>query len=625
MIEKMHEKSQGPVFKIIFALISISFVLGGIGTGLMSHDTSAVKINGTEISQQAFNNAKNHEQNRRFTQEGQAFSDKLDDPAYVQQFNQDVFTSLINDELLRQYAKELHLDITSEQVKSQIVNTPTFHQNGKFDNALYQQTLRNNGLSPDHYAAIVKEGMLMSQLQEGIIGTDFSVPAQQELLAKLLLQKRQVRFANYPVSTEAEKINITDAEAQAFYEANKNRFTTPEKMKVEYVLFSLADMEKNITVTDEQISTYYETNKANYATVGETQLAHIQVATENEANTIIDTLSKGGDFAQLAKEKSQDLGSAAQGGDLGWAKAGTFPKAFEDAANNLQAGQTSQVVKIDNAFHIIKVLDRKVGNTLPLEQVKEQIKNIIRTELAQQEYSRIAREMAKKAYEETKSLNEIAQMGGVSIQTTDEFSLPQLPEVLSDEKITKVLFGGDLRKNGLVSEAIELGNNTQQRTMFLRVSQYQPESLQTFDTAKEEVILATKTAKAIESLKVKLENEIQTLNAGGNISATFKEPVEMIFAQAQIEQPQIAQTIFAMPKPTDKPSYQIAQEQNGDMLIIALDKITEGDSKQFENVSAQFAAADQAILFDTLLKDLRSRAKIEINQEFVDSQTQHNQ
>lgn len=280
MIEKMHERSNGIVFKIIFALISLSFVLGGIGGGLMmNQDTSAVKINGDEISQHQFSQVKSREQNVRNEEEGKNFWDKLEDPQYAEQFNQGVLNRLISDQLLRQYAKNLNLAISDRQIQVEIVNSPNFQQDGKFNNGLYQQTLRNNGLSPDAYAAIVSDGMLMSQLQEGIIQSDFSVPAQQDLLAKLLMQTRHIRLAVYPLADEIAKQTVSDSELSAFYEQHKQRFTTPEKFTVEYVVLAQKALADQIQVDDAQIQTYYETNKAKYVTAGETKFAHIQLAT----------------------------------------------------------------------------------------------------------------------------------------------------------------------------------------------------------------------------------------------------------------------------------------------------------------------------------------------------------
>ena len=198
--------------------------------------------------------------------------------------------------------------------------------------------------------------MLLAQVQEAILNSDFVVPAQQEHLAKLLLQKRQVHLANFPVAAEADKQSVSNEELEAFYKAHPNDFINPEKLTVEYVTISPKDVSKNVQVTNEQLETYYQTNKSQYVTPEEIHLAHIQVATEAEAQAIEQALKNGENFATLAKEKSGDKLSALQGGDLGWSKSGTFPAAFESAANALQKGQFSAPVQVDGNYHIIKML-----------------------------------------------------------------------------------------------------------------------------------------------------------------------------------------------------------------------------------------------------------------------------
>lgn len=620
MIEKMHEKSNGPVFKIIFALISISFVLGGIGSGFMTNDTSAVKINGTEVSQQVFNQAKNREQNQRNAEEGSKFWEKLEDPNYAKLFQDQVYNRLISDELLRQYADTLKLGISNEQVKSQIVNTPAFHQNGKFDNALYQQTLRNNGISADGYAAIVAEGMLMSQLQEGIISSDFSVPAQQDLLGKLLMQSREARLAHYPIANALSTQTASDEEAQQFYNSHKSNFVTPEKLTVEYVLFSPKALEKSIDVDNAQIETYYQTNKNRYVTAGESQLAHIQVATEEEAKALSQAVKNGEDFAKLAKEKSQDKASASQGGDLGWAKAGTFPAEFENAATALQIGQVSEPVKVDGSFHLIKLLNRKAESIVTLDKVKDQIADTIRKELIQTEYSSKTREMQKQAFENSGSLASVAEVAGVEVQKTAEFTAQSVPSELNHEAVIKQLFNTDLRKNGQNSEAVELGNETAPQTLFFRVSQYHPETEQSFEEAKNAVVEAVKLEKAGKAVLAQAEEDVKTLQSGTASNVKFAPSQAFVFAQTQIQQPAFAKVLFAMPKPNGKPQYQVLQAPNGDVTIIALDKVIDGDMEKFKPLATQLAQADQIVLYNNLISDLRQRAKIEINEEFAEQQ-----
>lgn len=618
MIEKMHEKANGPVFKIIFALVSISFVLGGIGGGLMATDNSAVKVNGEEISQQAFNVAKGQQQNVLNAQMGAKFWDLMDTPAYARQFNESILNGLIDDELLRQYAKELKIDISADQIKSEIVNSEAFQQDGKFNNSLYQQTLRNNGLSADGYAAIVYEGMLFSQIQQAIVDSHFTVPVQQELLAKLLLQKRQIRLATYSVANEAKSQTASAEELQTYYNEHKASFVNPEKLTVEYVTFEPKDLESKVQVTDEQVDTYYQANKAKYTTKGEAKIAHIQVANEAEANDIVQALAKGEDFAQLAKAKSQDKLSAAQGGDLGWAKAGVFPKAFEDAANALDIGKTSQPIKVDNAYHIVKVLERNAETVVPLEKVKAQIVETIRNELLATDYSNTLREMANAAFENNGSLEAVAKAAGVSVNKTEPFTHDSIPTALNNEKVLRVLFEGDLRQNGQNSEGIDIGDATHPKTIFVRVSNYQAESVKTFDEAKNNVEQAVKLQKAVKALDAKAATQVDALNKGEKGDVAFGSSEDLVFAQAQMTEPALAQVVFSMVKPTDKPVYQTSHNANGDIVIIALDKVTDGTAEEFKPLQSQFEQADRVVLRNDLLKDLRTRAKVEVNQDFID-------
>ncbi|MDG6341388.1 SurA N-terminal domain-containing protein [Glaesserella parasuis] len=618
MIEKMHERTSGPLFKVVLALISLSFVLGGIGGGLMATDNSVAKVNGEEISQQVFSRAKNQQQNILNAQLGERFWDLMDNPIYVKQFHESILNGLVDDELLRQYAKSLKIDVSADQIKSEIVNSPAFQQDGKFNNNLYQQALRNNGLTADGYAAIVYEGMLFAQIQEAIVNSSFTVPAQQELLAKLLLQKRQVRLATYSIAKEVNNQTASTEEMQAYYEANKANFVNPEKLTVEYISIEPKDLANKIQVTNEQIDTYYQTNKAKYTTKGEAKIAHIQVATEAEANEIVQALAKGEDFAQLAKAKSQDKLSAAQGGDLGWAKAGVFPKAFEDAANMLDAGKTSQPIKVDNAFHIIKVLERNVETVVPLEKVKAQITDTIRNELLLTEYSNITREMANVAFENSGSLEAVAKVANVLVHKTDAFTRETVPAELDNEKVLRVLFDSEVRQNGQNSEAIDLSDATNTKTMFVRVSHYQAENVQTFDEAKSAVEQAVKQQKALKVLEEKATTQVAALNKGETVEVAFGASEELVFAQAQITEPALAQAVFSMAKPAEKPTYQTARNTNGDVVVIALDKVSDGTADEFKPLQAQFNQAERVVLRNDLLKDLRERAKIEVNQDFLD-------
>ena len=347
VMEKLHGASNNWASKFLFGFITVTFVISSMAGYLYSRiDSSAAKVNGEEISQQAFQNQYNIASQNLSPQEA-------DSPTVVANLKRQVLSSLIDQELLRQYVKDLKLGVSDERIKQEIVTTPSFQNNGKFDNVLYQQLLQSNGISAETYAGYVREALHLEQLQSGLGITAFTVPVQQEALTKLFFQRRDVRLATLSLADEIAKQTVSAEEIQAYYDAHKADFTLPESVKVQYLDLSGANMEKNINISNVEIAQYYQDNKSQFMTQGQQRLAHIEVKTEQQAQDLYQQLQNGADFATLAKNHSIDPISAEKGGDLSWVSAGEFPKVFEDAANALDVGKFSQPVKLDNSYHII--------------------------------------------------------------------------------------------------------------------------------------------------------------------------------------------------------------------------------------------------------------------------------
>ena len=190
LIEKMHGIANHGIAKVILGLITLSFLVGGMSGYLFSsNDTFAAKVNGETISQQDFMNRYNQEFEARAQQEGEQFLSLSDSPKFVSEMRQGIINQMIDQELLRQYAKELKLNVSDDMIKRAIVEEPAFQVNGKFDNDRYLQALRQYGVSPDGYAAMLRVSLTMQQLQNGIASSEFVVPLQSEATAALLFQQ----------------------------------------------------------------------------------------------------------------------------------------------------------------------------------------------------------------------------------------------------------------------------------------------------------------------------------------------------------------------------------------------------------------------------------------------------
>ncbi|WP_109104050.1 peptidylprolyl isomerase [Aggregatibacter segnis] len=613
VMEKLHGASTNWASKFLFGFITVTFVISSMAGYLYTRvDNSAAKVNGEEISQQAFQNQYNIASRNLTPQE-------IDSPAQVANLKRQVLASLIDQELLRQYANELKLGVSDARIKQEIVTTPTFQNNGKFDNTLYQQTLQNNGISAETYAGYVREALRLEQLQSGLGTTAFIVPAQQEKLAKLFFQSRQIRLANLPLANEIAKQEVSDEEIQAYYDAHKAEFTIPETVKVQYLDLSGAAMENNINITDVEIAQYYQDNKPQFTTQGQQRLAHIQVKTEQQAQELYQQLQNGANFADLAKNHSIDPTSAERGGDLSWVSAGEFPKVFEDAANALAVGQYSQPVNLDNHYHIILVEERKEPQLQPLESVKAQIAAQIRQNLVNTQFYSIEKRVAEKAFEDPSSLNAAAEVGGVKVQETSYFSRDDIPAELNYPNVISAVFDSDLSQGGSNSEPMNVG---EQHSVVVRVLDHKPQSIKTLDEAKADITAHLKHQKAEAVVLAQAEQIVQNLSEGKSVEGV-KFGAEQTWVFAENKDPVLNNTVFSMAKPEEgKTTYKAAGNANGDVVIIALDKVVDGklteqEQKQF---AVQIEQLSQVSLQNSLLNALRAKAKIEINDSFINQE-----
>lgn len=619
VFEKLHNMTNSWAAKLLLGLIAVAFVISGMAGYLFTRvDTSAVKINGEEVSQQAFHQRYEAEFERLSQQLGEQFVSAAGSPEFVAGLRQTVLNQLINEELLRQYADDLKLGASDDQVKQQIVSSSVFQTEGKFDNALYQRLLQLNHLTPDTYAENVRQALRLDQLENGLGASDFIVPAQQEQLAELFFQKRQLRLAKLNLESEITKQRVTDEEIKNYYEANKAAFLVPEVAKVQYIELTKQDVEKQIQVSDVEIAQYYQDNKALYMAPAQVHLSHIQLATEADANEVYKALQDGANFAGLAQARSLDKISAQNGGDLSWVTAGAFPKAFEEAANALQnIGEYTKPVKVDNSFHIILLSDRKEQRVMPLEQVKAQIKQQIRTNLANNQYFSLEKQIAEKAFEHPESLDAAAKVAGLEIKEVNYFSQNDVPDELKYPNVISAIFRSDITQGGVNSEPMTVG---EQHSIVVRVLDHKAEATQSLEEAKAEISAYLAKEKAQEALLEKANELATQLNQNVNFNlpaeVKFAEPETWVFVGS--EDPAIKNTVFAM-KLEGKTSYQAVKSSIGEIFLVELNAIEEGVlSDQERKVFAQqVIQMRQSDLQQSLLMALRAKAKIEINDSFM--------
>lgn len=624
MMDNLRTAANGPVLKIVLALIILTFLVTGL-TGYLSGENGsyAAKVNGQSISRAQLEQAFQQEKNAMQERLGDGFSTLLSNEQAVQQLRRESLDRLINATLIEQYAHKLGLSASDEQVAQEIRNLPFLQTDSKFDNNKYQDYLNwlaRSNMSPDVFAEQVRQELINRQLEQVLIGSEIALPTEVKEEIALLFQERTVRFATLELKSIEAQQKVTDEELKNYYTANSKHFTVPEKVKVSYIKMDAADELKNITVSDADIEKYYQNNLSKYTKSEQKKFSFIQLASDSDAKSVLDELNKGADFSQLASEKSTDKFSAQKGGDLGWMEESSLLNEIK-SANLTQKGQLSGVVKLSNGYAIFRLDDIKPQVVKSLEDVRPEIEKIVKQEKAVDAFYALQRKVSDAAANDNESLAAAEKAAGYQAVTTDWFDRDHIPADINFSQVVQAIFSGNLIDDkgttGINSEVISVEGD---RAFIVRVDDVKPETVQPFDQAKTEVAELVKRQKAEKQLQVDSEKLLAALKEGKGEQALKAAGIQ--FAEPTVikrisQNDQATDVAFTLPHPKDgKAEYGLAQDGLGNTVFIQLDKVVPGSitDEQIKQYMPAYQSQTGNIMLQSLIINLRDDADIKLGQ-----------
>ncbi|TKB45147.1 SurA N-terminal domain-containing protein [Thalassotalea mangrovi] len=626
MLEKIREGSKGVTAKVILGLVIATFIFAGVGTYTNQVDTSVAKVNGEEISQQAFQEAYRQQRNRLQSQFGEMFATLESNDAYMANLRESVLEQLINEELLDQNAVSLDMRIGAEQIKQTILQMPEFQLDGKFDNGRFQALIQQAGFyDASSFSRYLSETMLRQQLAQSISATEFSLPYQQEMAIKLNNQTRDVRYAI--LSTEGFKsdIQVSAEEVEEYYQANQARFATPEMVKLDYVDLNLADLLDDISVTEQQAQEFYEQNTNSYTKAERRRAAHIlfefgddKSAAKKQAEEVLAKAKAGEDFAELAKQYSADTFSAENGGDLDWYTPGSMDEAVMDEAlfSVSEDAPVADLVETDYGFHVIKMTGFEAEQVKTFAEVKDEILASLKNDQALERFYEQQSTMEQLSFEVANSLDDVAAALNTTVKTTDWLTRAGNPEPFNNVSILDAAFSNELMEEGLNSEVIEV--TPEQLSVVVRVADYKAADTKPLADVKDEISDILIQQKATEIARSKTDNLIEQLQAGENVDAgltelgtEFVEHAALTRRDATVEGA-IVQTAFSLPQPTaDALSVSSVELANGDYALIHLVAVNEGVAgEQDATVAEQQQRMLAQSAFAAYLEQLKANAEV---------------
>jgi len=604
------------VLKIILGLIIVSFILTGVGNYLIGGNNNyAAKVNGQEIGRSQFENAVNSERNRMAQQLGDQFSELAANENYMKSVRQQVLNRLIDEALLDQYAKNLGLGISDDQVKNAIFATQAFHADGKFDNNRFSAIVNQMGMTTDQYAEALRNQLTSQQLINAVAGTDFMLKGETDELAALVAQQRVVRQAVIDVNALAAKQSASDEEIASYYDQNKSRFIAPEQFRVSYIKLDAAAMQEN--ASDAEIQAYYDQHQDQFTQPQRNRYSIIQTKTEEEAKAVLDELKKGADFAALAKAKSADIISARNGGDMGWLEDATTPDELKKAGLK-EKGQLSDVIKSSVGYLVARLDDVQPAQVKPLKDVHDELAAKVKQEKGLDAWFALQRKVSEAASNDNESLTGAEQAAGTKAVQTGWFGRDNLPEELNFKPVSDAIFNGGLvGVNGTPGSNSDIITVDGDRAFVLRITDHKAEAVKPLEEVKAQVSDIVKHNKAEQQAKLDADKLLGELKAGKGDEALKGAGLSFGEAKtlARTGQDPVSQAAFNLPLPAkDKPSFGVANDQQGNVVLMALDEVKAGTmpDAQKKAMVQGITQNNAQIAFEALMSNLRKEAKIKL-------------
>lgn len=621
------------VIAIFGVLVVVAFLFFGIeGYFSQSNATWVAKVDGHEISQQDFTTALNNARQQQLNQPGNTM-----DPADFEKpaFKEEVLKRVINRQLLINANDKYGIKVPDAVVRDQIASYPVFQVNGKFDSSTYLAWLAQQGKTAQQFQDEIRSDLATQQVPQAIVATAFSTRAEAENFLRLQLQERDFSYVELPppAPTAAEQ-QVSDAEIAAYYKQHQQDFMTPEEVSVNYIDLDAATMKVTPDLSDKALQARYEKEKARFVSPPRWEVAHILIKlpakpTEAEKQAAlaraqkVDALARapGADFAKLAEEYSDDLGSKRQGGDLGWLSKGDAGPEFQAALDKLKKGEVSGPVLTSDGYHIIDLRDVREGHAESFAQVRDQLVQEATRDARQDNYRDVGNKLTDMIYNDPTSLKPAAEKLGLTIQTTPLFGREGAKTGLAaDPKVVKAAFSDLVLVQGNTSDPIDLGDN---HMVVIHVARHVPAATKPLNEVSDQIKQDIVQQRVDASARKIADAAFAKLQGGEKLDAlaqaagqTVQQKTGVLRNTTDLD-PDLLKAVFEMAQPAkDAATRALVPMPKGRYALVVLSAVKPGDPSKVpaeaqgflrEQMARAYGAAD----IEGFLDVLRSQAKIE--------------
>ncbi len=659
MLQTLRDKTSGWFATVVLGVLVVPFAFFGMEQYLFQrNDTFAAKIEAPpawwpsapatwpvtmlwqreEISTDEFRAEFEQLRQQQRQQQGDAF-----DPSQFESADNKrmVLDTLVDRRVLRMAADRSGIAVGDAQVREQIENIPAFQVDGKFDAQRYQLVLQSQvpPRTPRQFQEDVREDIKQSLIPGQVAASSFLTDAELDRLLRLTGETRDVGFVILPPAA-ADAAPVTDAEIQAWHAAHASTYRAPETVTLEYVEIDAASLDVP-PPTEDALRQRFQQQQVHAAAANQRLASHILVkvdanadeaawkAAEAKAKQIAaQARQPGADFAALARAGSDDAGSKATGGDLGWIERGAMPKPFEDALFAMQAGQVSDPVRTESGWHVIQLREVKTGAQVTFEEMREQLAKEQADADRERAFNDLTGKLVDDVLKNPTTLESAARLAGHPVQQLGPIARGARPDpdagLAGNTALLRAAFNETLVQDGTVSDPIEIGPN---HSVLIRVAQHSPAHALPLAEVRDRVIEAIRADRAAKAADAAAAALLAEVRAGKPLQdlATARglalANIPGVPRGAPVPDLDVADAMFQAPAPASgKVSAGKARTADGRYVVFTVSKVTPGDPtkatpEQRIAMREQIASAAGYGEATSLVKDLRKKMKITVAED----------
>ena len=620
MMDSLRNFLSGPAGILVVLLLGLPFVFlgtGSLGTGFTG---SFGSINGEDVTETDVALASSSAVQRFQAIYGEDFDFNLLDEDFK---NQSIKQELILQKVLLAEARSLGFinEATRNETKKTIVQSPVFQIDGVFNEGVYEAQVNSNGYTKEGYIDVMTDFTASELYRDSLNTITFVTQNELQVLVELFEKSSDLNFIKINFDGLEEAITNTSSELFDYYNENEILFYSDEQRSFEYITLMQSDYAELVQIPDDYLSNSYNQYLTNFENSAQIRISHIMIekinyetrdAALDSIKNIQSLLNEGNEFSVIAKDYSEDIVTKDIGGDLEYFEKDIFPPQFDEALTDLELNEISNIVELDETFHILKVTEKTFQEPLSEDEIKENLIN----ELIETESFALMQDDLNESEDlilENSSLQNISEVLGKEVKNSELYSSLTYEFDLTDSEIKDYLFSSEAEIGKPYT--IELSD----RVIVMSVNKIKEPELQDYDSVVEQVTQKLSNIKAIEKVDLLSReiNSMESLDDKQKFIDTYSYVTEESFVGIKRYSSLMPREVLAEVFNSQSGSSITAEASNGDKYIIDIIKFSPPEESEIEDILNEYTSFSENVLMTKMSQiindDVFDKARVNLS------------